>query len=349
MVGLMVFGWLALQANAEVLRHVQAGVAARQAGQWDTAIAEFRKVTELDPQSAPAFMNLGAACVQKRDYAQAIPALKRTLELNPNLVGAHELLGIALLARGYAADAIPHLEKAEVAAPLGIALLEAGRPADAIPRLEAALSRQPDDPDLLFYLGQASGLLSRQSFDSILSAHPDSPRAHQIAAENYQALKRYADAEREYRAVLAARPDLPGLHLALGEIALAGQRYDEAAREFRAETALVPGSAEAAWRLGSVLLNQGRVRDARLELERADKLRPGMPETLYDLGKASELDGDAAAAEHAWLAAIQADGAGSLAAQAHFQLAALYRKQGKTREAGEHLAAFRSLQRGAAK
>ena len=49
--------------------------------------------------------------------------------------------------------------------------------------------------------------------------------------------------------------------------------------------------------------------------------------TLYSLGKAASLDGDAATAEQAWSKVIELEKKTSLAAQAHFGLAGLYRKQ----------------------
>jgi len=178
---LMVSGWLAFQAvSPEILQHVQAGLRAKQEGRLDAAIAEFQKVTQLEPTSALAFMSLGAVYVQKREYGNAIPALRRTLEVQPELAAAHELLGYALLAQGYAADAIPHLERVQAPGALGIALLQTGRLREALAQLEAALAKQPDDPDLLFYLGQVCAELVKQTFEGIVSAYPDSPRAHQI-------------------------------------------------------------------------------------------------------------------------------------------------------------------------
>jgi ATP/maltotriose-dependent transcriptional regulator MalT len=79
-------------------------------------------------------------------------------------------------------------------------------------------------------------------------------------------------------------------------------------------------------------------------LERADKLQPQMPETLYALGKAASLDGDAATAEKAWTGLLVVEKEISLAAQAHFGLASLYRKQGKTAEAAEKMREFQRLQ-----
>lgn len=334
--------------SPQIVQHVQAGMAAQKAGHLEEAIDEFRKVTELAPNLSAAFVNLGAAYLQNRDYGAAIAPLKRALELNPDLAGAHQMLGYALLARGYTAEAILHFEKAGAHDGLGIALLETGKLPEAIANLEAALAGRPNDPDLLYYLGRATGLLSKNTFDTLLSAYPDSARAHQALAENYAALRRTQDAVKEYREAIRLRPGAPGIHLALGEVYAAASDWIKAEAEFQAEAKLQPGSAEAAYQLGSTLLRQGNVREARAELARADRLRPGMPETLYAMGKAASLDGDAAGAEKAWTSVIAIEKTSSLAAQAHFGLAALYRKQGKLADAGREMGEFRKLQQAAA-
>jgi tetratricopeptide (TPR) repeat protein len=121
-------------------------------------------------------------------------------------------------------------------------------------------------------------------------------------------------------------------------------QWDKAEQEFRAQTKLQPGNAEAAYRLGSALLQQGKTREALAELQRADHLMPDMPETLYSLGKAASLQGDAKSAESAWLKVIAVEQKSSLAAQAHFALAGLYRKQGKSSDAEREMREFQSLQ-----
>lgn len=287
-----------------------------------------------------------AAFEQKRDYDDAIPELRRALELQPDSVEAHGMLGEALLARGYSAEAIPHLERAERLDLLGIALTEEHRTAQAIEALLTALQKKPNDPDLLFYLGKASGFLSKKSFDRLITSSPESARAHELMAESYLAQQQISNAEREYRQALDLRPDLRGVHLALGLLKLGAGNLDEAEPEFRAEVKLSPGDGEAVWRLGSVLLQKGRTREALAELERADKLRPQMIETLYDLGKASALENHPDAAEKAWLEVIRLDGTSELAASAHLQLSQLYRKQGKLAEADGHLQRYRAMAKG---
>lgn len=336
---------LAWQAvSPEVAQHVRAGVEAQKQGHLADAITEFKKVTELAPTLPAAFVNLGAAYMQNRDYGAAIAPLKKSLELNPELAGAQQMLGYALLAQGYAAESIPYLERTHAQGALGIAQLKTGKLTEAIANLNAALAKQPNDPDLLYYLGRASGLLSKNSFDTLESTFPNSARAHQALAENYAVLRQVPEAEKEYIEALRLRPDAPGIHLELGRVYAAASEWPKAEEQFQAEAKLQPGDAETAYRLGNALLQEGKIQEARTELQRADRLRPQMPETLYALGKADSLHGDTAAAEKAWTQVIALERTSPLAAQAHFGLANLYRKQGKTAEAAREMQEYKKLQ-----
>jgi tetratricopeptide (TPR) repeat protein len=330
--------------SSDARQHLQAGLTARQQHQVEVEISEFRTASELDPTLAEAFLNLGAAYMEKHDYGASIAPLKRALELSPDLDAAHQLLGFALLAEGYAAEAIPHLERVGAQDALGIAHLEAGQLTAAVAEFNAALAKRPNDPDLLYYLGHASGLLSKSAIDTLIARFPDSARAHQALAENYLALRQMPQAEKEYLEAIRLRPDLPNLHLELGQVYANSAQWPKAESEFRAETKLQPGKAEGAYRLGAALLQQGKVHDALTELKRADDLQPDMSETLYSLGKAASLEGDTAAAERALLKVVDLEKNTSLAAQAHFLLAALYRKQGQPVKARHEMEEFQKLQ-----
>ena len=348
MIGAALAVWLAFQGPpTQAVQHLHAGVEADKKGQLDLAVSEFQKATELDPTLAGAFLDLGQAYIEQRAYASAVPPLKRALALSPNMEGGHQLLGYALLAQGYAVEAIPHLEKARVEDALGIALLEAGRLHDAVATLQKALAKHPDDPDLLYYYGRASGLVSKQVFDELEARFPDSARAHQMMAQDYAVLRDLPNAEKEFLEALRLRPQTADLHLELGELYARAQQWDKAEEQFRLETELQPGSPEAAYRLGEALVQLGKFHDARLELVRSDQLRQEMPETLYLLGKAASLDGDDALAEKSWIHILKLEKDTSLAAQAHFGLAGLYRKQGKSAEASREMESFHRLQKSA--
>jgi tetratricopeptide (TPR) repeat protein len=337
--------WLAWQVlSPQALQHYQAGIQADQQKKIEVAIAEFRYVTEMEPKFADGFIRLGLAYIEKQEYGAAIAPLKQAVRLDPESIPAHRFLGYALLAQGYATEAIPQLESAHESGALGIAQTQAGKLPEAVANLQAALARQPDDPDLLYYMGRAAGLLAKQSVDTLLTLAPDSARAHQAMAENYFVLRQMPQAEKDYLAALRIRPNVPEVHLELGQVYAATAQWPKAEAQFRAETKLQPGNAEAAYRLGDALLEQGKVREARAELQRADRLLPNMPETLYALGKAASLENDAAAAEKAWARVIALEKTGPLAAQAHFGLAALYRKQGRTADAQREMQEFEMLQ-----
>ena len=345
MIRILLAFWLLWQAvSPEVLQHMQAGSEAEKQKRFEVAIAEYKKVTELAPTQPEGFVSLGQAYMEQQDYGAAIAPLKHALELSPNLPAAHQLLGYSLLAQGYNAEAIPHLEKVQERTALGIAQIGAGQLQAAVENLQAALAQHPNDPDLLYYLGRASGLLSKQSIDSLLEAYPDSARAHQALAENYYVLRQMPQAEKEFLEALRLRPDTPELHLELGLVYAGSAQWPKAEEQFRAQTKLQPGNAEGAYRLGTALLQQGKAREARIELQRADRLQPDMPETLYSLGKAAALAGDPPAAEKAWMKLLTIEKASDLAAQTHFALAGLYRKQGKTADAERETREFQKLQ-----
>src|SRR6266403_347677 len=258
--------------SPEAAQHMQAGITADKQREFDVAIAEFQKVTELDPAFEDGFISLGQAYMEKRDFASAIAPLKHALEVNPDSTPAHQLLGYALLVQGYAAEAVPHLARAQDKTALGIAQIQTGQLTEAVANLQAALAAHPNDPDILYYLGRASGLWSKQSIDTLLAAYPDSPRAHQAMGENYFVLRQMPEAEKEYRDALRLRPDLPEVHLELGEVYAGAFQWAKAEEEFRAQAKLQPGNAEGVYRLGAALLEQGKVHEARAELLRANKL-----------------------------------------------------------------------------
>jgi len=332
--------------SPQVAEHMQAGIAAEKDRKFDTAIAEYKQVTELDPKYVDGLVSLGQAYMEKGDYGSSIAPLKRALELDADSPSAHQLLGYSLLAQGYASEAIPHLKRSPDTTALGTAEIQAGQLPEAVRDLQAAMNAHPNDPDILYYLGRASGLLAKQSIDTLMAAYPDSARAHQAMAENYFVLRRTQDAEKEYLDALHLRPGLPEAHLALGEVYASAAQWPKAEEQFRLQAKVQPGNAEAAYRLGEALLEQGKAHEARPELVRADKLMPEMPETLYALGKAASLDGDADAAVKAWTKLLSIEKQSSLAAQAHFGLAAIYRKQGKPAEAKAEMQQFEKLQAG---
>jgi tetratricopeptide (TPR) repeat protein len=334
---------LAQGVSPELRQHAEAGLKAKASGDLDGAIREFSRVAELAPELAAAHANLGGALFEKRDYGKAIEPLRRALKLNPDLAGVHQMLGTALLAQGLAGEAIPHLETVKATDLLGIALVEAGRAREAIDHLEVALTQNADDPDLLYYLGQAHAQLSRSLFARLMTGK--GARTDQVRGEAAMSAGRSVDAEKHFRAALGARPDLRGVHLALGELYLLNADYAGAEKEFRAESQMAPASAEAAYKLGLCLANLGQPGSAVMEFERALRLRPGMPETALELGKALAATGRAEEAARMLERAVEWEPESALAEAAYLQLNTVYRKLGRGGDAARAMEKLQQLRK----
>jgi len=105
-------------------------------------------------------------------------------------------------------------------------------------------------------------------------------------------------------------------------------------------------NAQSGLGLGAALLEPSKVHEARAELLRANKIDARHAGDTLFAGKAASLEGDAAAAEKEWTKLLSTEKENSRAAQAHFGLAGLHRKQGKTAAARHEMKEFQRLQGG---
>src|SRR5439155_21791572 len=151
----LLLAWQTVSPEAQ--QHLQAAAEAERQKQFDRAVSEFQKVTELEPRSPDGFVRLGQAYMEKHDYGDAIAQLQHALELAPDLAAAHQLLGYALLAQGSAAEAIPHLERVQEQTALGIAQIVTGQFPQAVSNLQPALVKHPNEPALLDVLCRRGG------------------------------------------------------------------------------------------------------------------------------------------------------------------------------------------------
>ena len=76
MIFLLLIALAGQAATPDAMQHLQAGLEARKSHQVDVEITEFREAARIDPGSADAFLNLGAAyMLEKHDYGAAIRLL----------------------------------------------------------------------------------------------------------------------------------------------------------------------------------------------------------------------------------------------------------------------------------
>jgi tetratricopeptide (TPR) repeat protein len=136
------------------------GNAYLEKGDWDNAIAAYRRITEDVFYGTPhfAYSNMALAYYQKKEYPQAEKYFLESLKLNPEFANALGGLGMTYTAMG--------------------------RYADAVQKLDRAVRKNPKLPQLHYELGRAyRGLGDRQKareeFQLTVELAPDSPMAEE--------------------------------------------------------------------------------------------------------------------------------------------------------------------------
>jgi len=294
----------------EVIEHAQAGQAAAQQGRLSVAIQEFRKVTELQPNSAVGHAHLGDAYFQNGEYGAAIAELELALRLNPNMVDTHQTLGVLLLMQGNAEEALPHLEKMRTPELLGLAYLETGRLGAALAALHAALDRQPNDPNLLYYFGRATAFASKRSFDELAKVNPDLARKSSATADKesrppqdlvslQDALAKHPNdtdllfafsrataqaSKQAFDRILQSNADSARAHQVLAERYVENGRHSDAEREYAEALRLKPYTSSVHLALGNVFAAESKWSAAVAQFRMETQLRPFSADAFYSIG-----------------------------------------------------------------
>jgi Flp pilus assembly protein TadD len=130
-------GWSAISANV------------------DEAAAAATRAAELDDGDPWAHLALGQLATARRQSDTAVHEFGRALDLNPNFAAAHGFLGYALALNGHSEPAIEHIAQALSRSPndpqnvlfttgLGHAHYHAGRFADAIKYSQDVVHQRPE-------------------------------------------------------------------------------------------------------------------------------------------------------------------------------------------------------------
>jgi len=92
--------------------HLEQGLAAFKAQDYDTAIPELEAATREDPGNYRAFVYLGVSYAGKGKYNAAIGALKMAEQLKPGVPNIHYNIGQAYEAAGVPSEAEYEYERA---------------------------------------------------------------------------------------------------------------------------------------------------------------------------------------------------------------------------------------------
>jgi predicted O-linked N-acetylglucosamine transferase (SPINDLY family) len=146
------------------------GVALKELGQLDDAVASYQRAVALKPDLAEAHSNLGIALQALGQLENAAQSFRRAVELKPDFAEAHSNFGITLESLGQFDNAVKSYRRALELQPglaeahnnLGIALQALGQLEDAAACYRSAVEIKPDYPEalsnLLFSLNYSESL-----------------------------------------------------------------------------------------------------------------------------------------------------------------------------------------------
>lgn len=159
-----------LGPRAVAYRLNKTGAEALDRGNLATALRRLQSATGLDPHNAKSHYDLGDAYEAMGDFEQAIAQYRRALELDDNLAPAYNNLGrlylrhrrdpdsaLEVLLAGLA-HSTKALDRAVLKKNLGWAYLEKGLPAAALAELEAAANELAALTDVTLYRAEVARL-----------------------------------------------------------------------------------------------------------------------------------------------------------------------------------------------
>ena len=266
------------------------GYDALAAGHFAEALTLFKRVIELEPKHATAWVQLGRAHVGLRQYEEAIAAFKKQVELNPFDEHAYDNLGYVYLQQRRYADAEAQFRKqleinpldAFAHATLGRLYVEWQKYDAAVPELQKSVSLTPRNPSLHVLLGKAYLNLGKNAeaiaaFDRAIEINPSpwmwNDIAYELASKRTELVRALRYAESAVSATTAASRNLSVEKVSardLGLVTSLAAQWDtlgwvhfmngDAARAepFVRASWLLSGHAEVGDHLGQIYEKQGR-------------------------------------------------------------------------------------------
>lgn len=123
-----------------------------QQGQYNQALAQYKRAMDIDPNYYPAYYNLGLAYMQVEKYDLAAETFKKAVSLEPKSGVAFLNLGVSYNKTGKYEEALKYLQQAykfnsgsvEVLYQIGFALEKTGRIEEAIYQYKSATGFDPN-------------------------------------------------------------------------------------------------------------------------------------------------------------------------------------------------------------
>lgn len=215
-------------------------------------------------------------------------------------------------------------------------LIHKGKITDALARVSVLQKRGSTDAEAEFAAGEILQELAALRAEQLQRVAPDSAEAHELLGKSLEAQGKLEEAFIQYRQALQKAPARPGLNFLTGNVEWKLRKFEDAQHDFREELKINPHHAMANLRMGQILLDARRDTPAEAipYLQEAVAGAPASLEAHREFGKALRLAHQYPEAEKELrIVALRAPNDPTV----HAQLAALYKEMGEQEKAREEI------------
>jgi Flp pilus assembly protein TadD len=229
-------------------------------GQIDSAVAEYRTILSLNPNTSDAANALGILLAQQGQHSQAINYYHQALAQEPNRIEILFNLGTALVAAERPDSAVTVYQKiialdpknSEAHNSLGAAYTIGGQLDNALKNYQKALSLDAQNAGaynniglLNAYQGDFQNAVSY--YQKAIQYRPNFADAHNNLGSAYAEMEQFEKAITSFEQALVHNPNYPLVrnNLSIAKTLLTEKRHRQAAGEMRVRHIVVPSETEA--------------------------------------------------------------------------------------------------------
>jgi tetratricopeptide (TPR) repeat protein len=258
--------------------------AAREAGDLEGAIEQYRRVVATSPRLIEAWWYLGTSLYELERWGDARAAFDRVVRLDKTHGAALAFRGLCTFKRGLYSEALEDLLQAKALGVSGnadigsVARFHAGLAMTRLGQFELALNtigefalEGNDSPQIIEALGVAT--LRMPLLPS--EVPPDKREMVLMAGRGsyFMAMRLAPAARTAFEELVLRYPDVPNVHYAFG-VFLMSDDPDRALKEFERELAIQPSHATSHIQMAFEYIKRGDHASARPHAEKAVTLSP---------------------------------------------------------------------------
>ncbi|MFZ5775067.1 MAG: tetratricopeptide repeat protein [Thermodesulfobacteriota bacterium] len=278
------------------------GLSLDKEGLQDEAARHFSRASEMRPDFADAWQQLGNTLYSMKQYHEAVAAFQRAADIQPAALTLNNL-GIALKKIRRYDEAVSVLRAAVELAPrsgemlfnLGTALHILGRREEAISWYRKAVALSPESVPWNYNLGVALTEEDRHDeaipfLKQAIAIDPKHAEALNALGLSYESIGESRQAVACLRDALAIQPDYAAAHMNLGNSYLSLGDHQNSLRSFEEAIRLEPDFARAWYNKGTCHLQLNQTGEAQYCFRKAIACEPDMVEAHWNLSHALLLE-----------------------------------------------------------